>query len=75
MIDDLGSHTYLCGCGCTIYKYCFADENHEKPYFLKTFVPKSQYNKKFAKMDKIEQLGFEKTKQPNGVIKYATKSI
>ena len=75
IIDGLGSHTYLCGCGCTIYKYCLPDENHDKFYFLKTFVSKSLYNKKFKNMDKIEQLGFKKSVNKNGDVSYATKPL
>jgi len=69
-----GTHTYLCGCGCTIYKYHPADEFHKSGYFIKTFISKGEYNRKHKNKDLFEKIGFEKIEQKNG-IKVYTKAV
>ena len=60
IIDGQGTHTLLCGCGCTIYRFHFPDENNKTSFFVKSFVPKKFFKKEFKDKDSFEKNGFEK---------------
>lgn len=55
-----GSFTRKCGCGCAIYRFHEPDQNNEKSYFVKYYIPKNKYKKDYCKMDSFEKHGFKK---------------
>jgi len=59
-LDDEGSYTLRCDCGCEIFRYHSPDKFHEKHYFTRNFIPKSKYKKDFKEKDDLEKMGFEK---------------
>lgn len=69
LIDTDGSHSYLCGCGCTIYRFHYPDDFHEKGYFVKSFVPATEYDPNYKGKNEFEKEGFHK-KIINGKIIY-----
>ena len=69
LIDGDGSHTYKCGCGCTIYRYHPPDKFHSQAYFIKVFVPEYAHRKNFKKLTVFEKKGFKK-KELNGKTVY-----
>lgn len=48
-LDLDGSHSYKCGCGCSIYRFHGKDEFNEFPFFLKSFVSKKDYISNYKK--------------------------
>lgn len=69
IIDQQGSHTYMCGCGCTIYRFHMADEFHRKSYFVKSFVPSTEFDPEYKSKNEFEKAGFQK-KHVNGKTVY-----
>lgn len=49
LLNDGKSHTYMCDCGITIYRWHELDNFHEKPFFLKSFVGKKEYKPNYNK--------------------------
>jgi hypothetical protein len=54
-------HSYLCACGCTIYRFHEPDQSHETEYFVKSFIPREQYAKNYKIGKQFETNGFKKT--------------
>jgi len=70
LIDTRGSFTWLCACGCSIFKYHDADKFHDEPYYTKNFIPKQLFDREFKRKDLFEKQGFKKIVKKNGDSKY-----
>jgi hypothetical protein len=66
--DDDGSYTKKCGCGCEVNRFHKADQFHNEPYYLKTFISKKQFNPNYKKLDEAEKQGFKKIETNKGVM-------
>jgi hypothetical protein len=60
-LNDDGSHSYLCGCGCTLYRYHDPDLNHSGGYFVKFFIPRRVYDSHYKSKNALEKIGMKKT--------------
>lgn len=67
-INEDGSHSYLCKCGCTIYRFHKPDQFHNDSYFLKIFIPIKRYRKDWKNKDFIEKSGYKKEEKDQKVI-------
>ena len=65
ILDFNGTHSYLCKCGFSLYKFHKPDEFHKKAYFLKVFIPASKYDPNHKHKSELEKIGF-KRKEVNG---------
>lgn len=59
-LTDTGSHSYLCGCGCTLYKYHDPDLTHSTGYFVKFFIPRRLYDRYYKQKNALEKIGMKK---------------
>lgn len=64
-IDDFGSFTRKCGCGCEIFEHHSQDDFHVSEYFIKKFVSANSYKKNYKNLNFLEKNGFNKTKNGN----------
>lgn len=69
-INEDGSHSYLCRCGCTIYKFHRPDQFHSDGYFLKIFVPANRYRKNWKNLDFFEKNGYIKEEKKDEKLIY-----